>query len=334
VTHVKVDDAIRLGGDGPPPLAPVITSQRDLFEGIVSEHEDLISMFDGFLLHPRVFDSGYLYVPTKPSMGEPVPTIKSTTEYDAISEMGPLDYALKVHKERDLVADLEGRLVESREAIGMFAENWEAKGVATYCGVMGIIPMGYLAYYRGFTDLLKDMVRDPGQFLGVSMDIADRYADFLAEYAKGAKVPRAWISFANSMPQTVGEYYFERYVWPPAKAMLKGLVKGGVTPILQFDEPIKDYKFLKELPPKTFIVHISNDTPLRKAIQEMGDFACIAGSLKMPTNDNELEAVRHLILEHKSTRGLILSTEGPSPFLMSRGKIEPLQLLSSLSSPR
>lgn len=329
---MRIEDAIRFEGEGTPPLAPVLTSRRDLFESIALEHEALVSKFDGFLLHPRVFDSGYIYVPTKPSMREPMPVIKSAEDYDVISEMGPVDYALKVHRERDLVADLADRIGESRDALRLFSERWEAKGVAAYCGVMGIIPMGHLAYYRGFTELLKDMVKDPGQFLGVSMDIADRYAEFLVEYAEGTSVPRAWISFANSMPQTVGDYYFERYVWPPAKAMLKGLVKGGVTPILQFDEPIKDYKFLRELPPKSFVVHIDHDTPLQKALQELRGFACVAGNLEMPTNAEELDAVRHLLSEQGATSGLILSTGGPSPFLMGEGNLGALQLMASLSS--
>jgi hypothetical protein len=299
------------------PVAPVITGHRKAFEGLIQKYEGLIGEFDGFILHPKVFDSAYVYAPSKPSLPEPIPLIRSMDEYDDLSALGPLDFALKAHREAGLINDLYERMQQSADQIKKFNEIWEERGVSSYCGVMAITPMGYLSYYRGISEVLKDMGRDSSRFLSVSMDIAQRYPDFLEEYAKITGILRAWISFAYSSPMTAGKYYFERYVWPPAKFMIKTLVAKGITPILQFDEPIEDYRFLKELPPRKCLLHINNGSELEKASEQLRGSICVAGNLPL---SRSLEDLQRLLLRIKTLNfgtGLILSTEGSSPFVLT-----------------
>jgi len=331
----RIEQALRLEKVDRLPIAPVITAKRDAFEKLVSENGDLIRSFDGFLLHPRVFDSGYLYIPSKPSLPEPVPVIGSLDGYDEVSDLGPADYAFKVHEEKELVTDLAERIRESSEAVKKFAERWDKEGVASYCGVLGVTPMGFLSYYRGLNEVLKDMGRESDRFLRVSMDIAERYPEFLAEIAKETTVQRACISFAYSSPSTVGKYYFERYVWPPAKAMIKGLIGRGITPILQFDDPIDDYKFLKELPPRTSMIHIGHETELLKAAEELKGFMCVVGNFQIPLGEEAAEESRKVLERIKAedlVTGLVLSTEGNSPFILEAGNIEHLIRFLSLIS--
>lgn len=329
-----IERAIRLEKVDRLPVAPVITAKRDTFEDLVSRNETLIRNFDGFLLHPRVFDSGYIYIPSKPSLPEPAPVMKSADGYDEISDLGPVDYAFKVHGEGGLVTDLRDRIRESSEVIKKFAEKWDGEGVASYCGVTGVTPMGYLSYYRGLNEVLKDMGRESNRFLRVSMDIAERYPDFLAEVAKETTVPRAWIPFVYSTPSTVGKYYFERYVWPPARTMIKGLISRGITPILQFDDPIDDYKFLKELPPRTSLIHIGHETDLLKAVEELKGFMCIAGNFQIPSREEAAETRKVLekIKAEDLGTGLVLSTEGGSPFVLTAGNTEHLRRFGSMIS--
>jgi hypothetical protein len=306
------------------PVAPVITGHRDAFEGLIQKYEGLIREFDGFILHPKVFDSAYVYLPSKPSLPEPRPLIKSMDDYDDLSALGPLDFALKAHREAGLVNDLYERMQQSADQIKKFNEIWEGRGVPSYCGVMAITPMGYLSYYRGISEALKDMGRDSSRFLSVSMDIAQRYPDFLEEYTKITGIPRVWISFAYSSPMTAGKYYFERYVWPPAKFMIKTLVAKGITPILQFDEPIEDYRFMKELPPRKCLLHINNDSELEKASEQLRGSICVAGNLPL---SHSLEDLQRLLLRIKTLcfgTGLILSTEGSSPFVLTDENVREL----------
>jgi uroporphyrinogen-III decarboxylase len=329
----RIEQAVRLEKVDRLPIAPVITAKRDAFEKLVSVNRDLIRNFDGFLLHPMVFDSGYIYIPSKPSLPEPIPVIGSPDGYDEVSDLGPVDYAFKVHEERGLVVDLRERIKESSEAVRKFAERWDKEGVASYCGVMGVTPMGFLSYYRGLNEVLKDMGRDSNRFLRVSMDIAERYPVFLAEIAKEAKVQRACISFAYSSQNTVGKYYFERYIWPPAKTMIKSLISRGITPILQFDDPIADYKFLKELPPRTSMIHIGRETELIKAVENLKNFMCVVGNFQIPLREEEesMKVLERIKAEDLVT-GLVLSTEGDSPFILATGNIGHLRRFVSIIS--
>jgi hypothetical protein len=313
----RIQQAIGLEGLDRLPVAPVITGHRDAFEGLVQKHEGLVREFDGFILHPKVFDSAYVYVPSKPSLPEPIPLIKSMEEYDDLSALGPLDFALKAHREAGLVKDLSQRMQQSADQIKKFNKIWEGRGVSSYCGVMAITPMGYLSYYRGIGEVLKDMGRDSSRFLSVSMDIAQRYPNFLEEYTKITGIPRAWVSFAYSSPMTAGKYYFERYVWPPAKSMIKTLVAKGITPILQFDEPVEDYRFLKELPPRKCLLHINNGQELEKASEQLAGSFCMAGNLPLSHSPEDLQRLMFRIKTLNFGTGLIISTEGSSPFVLT-----------------
>lgn len=326
----RIDQALRCERTDRVPVAPVITAKRELFESTVMNNASNLAKLDGFLLHPRVFDSGWIFVPSKPGMPEPVPIIKSIDEYDDISDLGPVEYGIKTHLEKGLVTDLKQRVKESPEAIRKFVEKTDGAGMAFYCGAMGITPMGYITYYRGVNEALKDMGKDLDKFLGASMDIATLYPDFLSEFAKAAGVNRVWISFAYATPTVVGNYYFERLVWKPAKTMLKALISKGIMPILQFDDKIDDFKFLKELPAKSFIVHLPPEADLFKAQEALKGFACIAGNLKLPTDDAEAGRTRQIADRLKaegSKEGFVISTDGGSPFILTEHNANELKLL-------
>ncbi len=123
-----IEEALRLNSSGRIPVAPVITSKREKFLETVKNSESVLKRFDGFLLHPAVFDSGWIYTPSKPSLREPAQIIKDIDGYDELSDLGPVEYALKVHKENDLVTDLERRLAETPSVVSGFVEEVEEWG--------------------------------------------------------------------------------------------------------------------------------------------------------------------------------------------------------------
>ncbi|MDI9643733.1 MAG: uroporphyrinogen decarboxylase family protein [Candidatus Verstraetearchaeota archaeon] len=319
-----VEDALCLKETNRIAVAPVITARRELFEELARANESRLKRFDGFLLHPAVFDSGWVYLPSKPSLQEPVQVMKNLDDYEELSALGPVEYALKVHKERDFIQDLKDRLKSAPGVVANFVDETASWGVANYCGAMGITPIGFISYYRGFNDTMKDMARDQRAVLNAAMDLAVEYPKFLVEFAKSCKVPRVWVSFANATPAMVGDYYFERIVWPSAKTMIERIIKEGAMPIIQFDEEVKNLKFLAQLPPKAFAVHVSGDSdPIRDA-QSLSGHAAVLGNFKVPADQPEQERIRAVKekLSINKVKNLIVSTEGGSPFIMTEHNLE------------
>lgn len=327
-----IDEAIRLGEIGKVPVAPVITSRRDAFPDVVKTHEALLRRFDGFLLHPAVFDSGWIYTPSKPSLREPIKVIKDSEGYDELCDLGPIDFGLKAHKENDLIPDLERRLADMPNTVSAFVEEHQSWEVAHYCGAMGITPIGYITYYRGFNETMKDMAKDQQTVYSAAMTIAKEYPKFLSELAKSCKVPRVWVSFANATPAIVGEYYFEKIVWPTARTMLEDLIKEGVTPIVQFEENVKNPKFLLQLPQKSCMVHLSGEADLLSLAKFLSGHAAVAGNFKVPADDEEKKRITQVAsaLASDAPKNLILSTEGGSPFILTAHNAEKLLALEPL----
>ncbi|MBC7127619.1 MAG: hypothetical protein ABC585_00990 [Candidatus Methanosuratincola petrocarbonis] len=324
-----IEETIRLENTGRTPVAPVITSKREKFSEVVKNSESVLKKFDGFLLHPAVFDSGWVYLPSKPSLGEPVQIIKDIDGYDDLCDFGPVEYAFKIHKENDLIVDLEKRLAETPGLVSSFVEETGGWGVASYCGAMGITPIGYISYYRGFNETMRDMAKDQQKIYNTAMIIAKMYPKFLAEFAKSCKVPRVWVSFTNATPAIVGDYYFDKIVWPTTKTMLEGMIKEGVMPIIQFEENAKNLKFLTQLPPKSYIVHISRDSDLLRVSETLANQAAVMGNFKVPADQEEGSRIRDLAgrLASGTPKNLIISTDGGEPFILTSHNVEKLSTL-------
>lgn len=196
-------------------------------------------------------------------------------------------------------------------------------------GAMGVTPIGYLSYFRGLIELLKDIAKDPWSIYNIAIDISSAYFKFLADFAKLCKIRRVWISFANATPAIVGEYYFEKIVWPSTKKLLEGLLKENITPIIQFDEEVKSLKFLSQIPRGSLIVHVSSDSNLIRHARELSDFACIAGNFKIPVDEREIMRINNVLKEVRTSNlsNLIISTDGGSPFILTKDNASELLVL-------
>ncbi len=202
-------------------------------------------------------------------------------------------------------------------------------GVAYYCGVMGITPIGYITYYRGFNKTMRDIAKEQQKVYNAAMDIARLYPKFLAGFAKSCKVPRAWVSFANATSAIVGDYYFEKIVWPTTKTMLEGLIKEGVVPIIQFEEDVKNLKFLGQLPKRSYIVHISGDSDMLKVTEALTNQAAVMGNFKVPADQEEEKRIIDIAgaVTSNAPKNLIISTEGGSPFILTSNNVKKLSAL-------
>lgn len=304
------------------PVAPVVTVSSKPSGEINARFESLLSCceVDGFLLHPKVFTTGYLYTPCKHGQAEAVPTMSSAKEYDDLVSEGCVTFMLRKHQELGLIRDLEREIENVKVELGSFADKWEkGEGVAVYCGSLAIAPFGFVAYQRGLIEALKDVRRCPELVKEACFKIAEELADYTAEVAKEVGVSRIWISLAYSTPDTLGDYFVE-FSWLPLKVMVQRYVSSGVTPILQFDTDIQEIlsKF-GELPRRKCILHFNVSTDVRVAREALRGCQCVAGNVPLDGSlpVNQVAARCKEILEKCRGTGFILSTDGSSPLVVA-----------------
>lgn len=286
---------------------------------------------DGFLLHPKTFYTGYIYVPCKAGQLEAIPVMKDIREYDEIVNEGVVNYSSRKHKEFDLIPDLEKKIDESVEEIKEWAVMWERDiGISVYCSSLTIAPFGFIAYYRGLTECLKDVKKCREKVIDACFSIAEEIPDYVTKISNKIGIPRVWITFTYSTPDVLGGYFYE-FSWKPAKTMIERLISRGITPILQFDvDPSPMFKELSELPERKCIIHLSASTDILKAKRELGDKFCIAGNIEFENLTKEeiehlLKGILKEITKKEGQKGLIISTSGGSPIILSKNNIDSLR---------
>jgi len=280
----RIEKAIELEETDRVPIAPVLTIRSEditKFNELLKELTEKCEI-DGFLLHPKTFYTGYIYVPCKPGQLEAIPIMKDVKEYDEIIREGAINYLLRKHREFNLVPDLEEKIDESVEEIKEWASVWERDmKVSVYCGSLAIVPFGFIAYYRGLKECLKDVRRCPDKVMDACFTISEEISDYIAKISNKIGVPRIWITFTYATHDLLGPYFYE-FSWKPARMMIKKLIAQGMTPILQFDvDPSPMFREISELPERRCIIHLSASTDILRAKRELGSRFCIAGNIEL-----------------------------------------------------
>ncbi|MGQ9718322.1 MAG: uroporphyrinogen decarboxylase family protein [Nitrososphaerales archaeon] len=315
----RINMALRLEKPDRVPIAPIITmhTPHDLRKAEENFEKIFIDLggYDGFFFWPLTLMSGRTYTPCKPGAPEAVTIMKDSNGYDELMEEGFMGYLSRVYREQDLDEDIEKVVTNAAEQTKTFAQKWEEeRKVPLYAGALGIVPFGFLAYARGFIEIVKDIIRYPWKINRACDTIVDEMARLFIKLCELSNVRRLWLSFINSTPETVGHPHFSSFVWPTARAMIEQLIDAKILPILQFDvdaSPV--FNYLKELPKGECILHLNSSTDIIRAKESIGNHMCIMGNvsfLKLATQDIRVYC-KDLINKLGEKGGFILSSDNP-----------------------
>ncbi|MCP8320992.1 MAG: hypothetical protein H3Z52_08635 [archaeon] len=316
----RIDMALRLEKPDRVPVAPIITMHTPADLRMAEENFEKIFInlggYDGFFFWPLTLMTGRSYTPGKPDAPEATTIMKDANGYDELMEEGFMSYLSRVYRERDLDADIEKAVTYAAEETRAFAQKWEKeRKVPLYAGAMGIVPFGFLAYARGFTEIAKDVIRYPWKINRACDMIVDEMTKLFINLCELSDVRRLWLSFINSTPETVGPPNFSSFVWPTARIMIEQLIDAKIVPILQFDvdaSPLLNY--LKELPRGECILHVDSSTDIVKAKESVGNHICIMGNvsfLKLTTSEDVKAYCKDLVNKLGEKGGFILSSDNP-----------------------
>jgi uroporphyrinogen-III decarboxylase len=330
----RINMALRLEKPDRVPIAPVITihtppnlrKAEEYFEKIFID----LGGCDGFFFWPLTLMTGRSYTPGKPGAPEAVTIMKDSTGYDELMEEGFMSYLSRVYREQDLDEDIEKALTYAAKQTNAFAQKWEGeRKVPLYAGALGIVPFGFLAYARGFTEIVKDIIRYPWKINRTCDTIVDEMTKLFIKLCEISNVRRLWLSFINSTPETVGPPHFSSFVWPTARIMIDQLIDAKIVPILQFDvdaSPV--FNYLKELPKGECILHLDSSTDIIKAKESVGNYMCVMGNvsfLKLATEEDVKVYCKDLINRVGEKGGFILSSD--NPIVMDEEPIEKVKAI-------
>jgi len=160
------------------------------------------------------------------------------------------------------------------------ANDIEGKGypALTLLGVQA--PFDFFSdLLRGMKGIMLDMYRQPDKLIAamdIILPVLTRRIDAITKTSENNLVflgPHRGAEGFMSLSQ------FEKFYWPGLKAVLLGLIEGGLTPCILWEgDYTSRLKYLLELPPGK-IIHRFDRTDLCKAREVLGNDHCIAGGL-------------------------------------------------------
>ena len=285
------------------------------------------SAWDPYTLHWEIFDEF-------PPKGN-IPNFYETEiieDYDDILERGFSTILLsrKINV-KTLEKPIDEILYYAFEYPKIHAQEWrklaEKHQIPFTCGGRACIPLDLLQYYRGFTNLVKDIHECP--------DKVKEMCEWLLEWEiisglteatiMGAgEVPGAEkILWINGGPPGMSPYIFEEFFWPTAKKGIDMIVKRGFSVHCHWDNDLTPHLELmtdiaKGLPKGRIVLDLEK-TDMKKAKEILGDKVCLYGnvpsSLLIHGSPHDVKKYcKKLIEDCADGGGFILSTECETPW--------------------
>lgn len=178
------------------------------------------------------------------------------------------------------------------------AKRMEALGFPTTLGTSSLVssPFDFLSdTLRGMRGIMLDMHRCPDKLLAAEEKVIPIAVDYAVTAARRTGNPYCSIPLHRGSDGFMSPKQFETFYWPQLKAMLLGMIEGGVTPSV-FWEGCYDRRlqYLRELPRGKVIGRFDRSN-LFKVKEVLGDTMCIqAGfpvSLLQGGDEEEIRAL-------------------------------------------
>lgn len=191
-----------------------------------------------------------------------------------------------VLEESALVASLEALLETSKEIVRIraarkdSAQRMEALGfpMSLRSAAYLTAPFDFLSdTLRGMRGIMLDMYRCPEKLLAAQEKVLPILVDHTVAVAKRSGSPYCFIALHRGSDGFMSLDQFETFYWPTLKAMLLGLIDGGVTPHVFYEGSYDQrLQYLRELPKGKTIGRFDR-SDLFKMKEVLGDTMCIMG---------------------------------------------------------
>jgi len=197
--------------------------------------------------------------------------------YPALPNIGVLERP-DVARALEALAEASRQLALSRAARKASAQRMEALGfpMSLRGGVLVSAPFDFLSdTLRGMRGIMLDIYRCPDKLLAAEEKVVPILVDYVVSFARRTGSPYCGIPLHRGADGFMSLEQFDTFYWPGLKALVEGLVDGGVTPHL-FYEGSYDQRlhYLRQLPQGETIGRFDR-SDLFKVKEVLGDTMCI-----------------------------------------------------------
>jgi hypothetical protein len=197
--------------------------------------------------------------------------------YPALPNIGVLDES-GVAGSLDALLETSRQIAQSRTMRKAAAERMEALGfpMSLRTGPYVTAPFDFLSdTLRGLRGIMLDMYRCPDKLLAAQEKVMPLLVDYVVAAAQRTGSAYCLIPLHRGSDGFMSLEQFEVFYWPALKAMLLGLIEGGVTPHVFYEGSYDQrLEYLRELPRGKTIGRFDR-TDLFKAKEILGETMCI-----------------------------------------------------------
>jgi len=177
-----------------------------------------------------------------------------------------------------------GIIPEARAAIAKHSAAdttvWRQMGVYPLCSTKLRLPFDWFAYARSLSSFMLDLFKRPNQLIE-AMDVAlESMLSNLRSKLRTMDSKGVFVPMARGSTTFISPRQFERFCLPWLKRAVDALVADGCLPVLHCDAnwtPL--LPFLRELPARSCIIQLDEQTDIHEAKRVLGDHMCIHGNV-------------------------------------------------------
>jgi len=197
--------------------------------------------------------------------------------YPALGNLGTLADPL-VADALEALSKTSQQIAQLRAAAKSSAQRMESLGFPMSLGSSSLVtaPFDFLSdTLRGMRGIMLDMYRCPDKLLAAEEKLVPILVDYAVAAAQRTGIPYCSIPLHRGSDGFMSLEQFETFYWPTLKAMLLGMIEGGVTPNLFYEGSYDGrLRYLRELPKGKTIGRFDR-SDLFKVKEVLGDTICI-----------------------------------------------------------
>jgi uroporphyrinogen-III decarboxylase len=170
------------------------------------------------------------------------------------------------------------QIAQLRAAAKASAQRMEYLGFPMSLGSSSLVtaPFDFMSdTLRGMRGIMLDMYRRPDKLLAAEEKVVPILVDYAVAAARRTGIPYCGIVLHRGADGFMSFEQFETFYWPTLKAMLLGMIEGGVTPNVFYEGSYNErLRYLRELPKGKTIGRFDR-SDLFKVKEVLGDTMCI-----------------------------------------------------------
>jgi uroporphyrinogen-III decarboxylase len=170
------------------------------------------------------------------------------------------------------------QISQLRAAAKASAQRMESLGFPMSLGSSSLVtaPFDFMSdTLRGMRGIMLDMYRRPDKLLAAEEKVVPILVDYAVAAAHRTGIPYCSIPLHRGSDGFMSLEQFETFYWPFLKAMLLGMIEGGVTPSVFYEGSYNErLRYLRELPKGKTIGRFDR-SDLFKVKEVLGDTMCI-----------------------------------------------------------